>query len=62
MLDFTDGSVPIQEIMGSVDGLGRSHMPQSSQAHVLQLLSLCSEVQEPQLLIPCAATPGARMP
>ena len=31
-------------------GPGRSHMPQSNQAHVPQLLSLCSRTHETQLL------------
>ena len=46
----------------SILGLGRFHMPQSSQAHEPQLLSLCSRVQEPQLLSPRTATTGAHMP
>ena len=46
----------------SILGLGRFHMPQSSQAHKPQLLSLCSRVQEPQLLSPRTATTGAHMP
>ena len=41
---------------GSSPGLGRSHMPQSTQAHVPQLLSLRSRAHVPQLLSPCAAT------
>ena len=32
---------------------GRSHMPQSNQAHVPQLLGLCSRAREPRLLRPC---------
>ena len=36
----------------SVPGPGRSHMPQSTQAHVPQLLSLCSRAWELQLLRP----------
>ena len=42
--------------MGSIPDLGRSHMPQSNQARVPQLLRLCSRAQETQLLSPCAAT------
>ena len=34
----------------STPDLGRSHMPRSNSAHVLQPLSLCSRAQEPQLL------------
>ena len=42
--------------MGSIPDLGRSHMQQSSRAHVPQLLSLCSRAWEPQLLSLCVAT------
>ena len=37
---------------GSIPDLGRSHMPQSNSVCAWQLLSLCSGVQEPQLLKP----------
>ena len=40
---------------GSAPDLGRSHMPQSHQAHVPQLLSLCPRAQEPELLSSHAA-------
>ena len=40
------------EDMGLIPDLGRSHMMQSKQAHVPQLLSLCSRAREPQLLRP----------
>ena len=49
---------------GDVDsnpGLARSLMPQSNEAHALQLLSLCPRAQEPQLLSPCATTTKAHM-
>ena len=36
--------------MDSIPDPGRSHMFQSNQAHVLQLLSLCTTAWEPQLL------------
>ena len=42
--------------MGSIPGLGRSHMPRSNKARVPQLLSLRSRAREPQLLGPCATT------
>ena len=48
--------------LGSSPGPGRSHMPQSNEAHVPQLLSLRSRAQEPRLLSPCATTTEARMP
>ena len=38
--------------MGSSPGLGRSHMPQSNEARVPQLLSMHSRAREPQLLKP----------
>ena len=38
--------------VGSVPDLGRSPMPWNSEAHVSQLLSLCSRAQETQLLKP----------
>ena len=41
--------------MGSSPGLGRSHMPRSKEAHVLQLLSLHATATE-------ARTPRARAP
>ena len=47
---------------GSIPGPERSHMPQSNQARVPQLLSLCSRAHTPQLLSPCATTTEARMP
>ena len=47
---------------GSILGPGRSHMPQSNEAHVPQLLSLSSRAREPQLLSPRAATTEARAP
>ena len=37
---------------GLVADPGRSHMLQNHQTHARQLLSLCSRVQEPQLLKP----------
>ena len=37
---------------GSIPGLGRLHMPRSSEACGPQLLSLCSRAREPQLLKP----------
>ena len=47
---------------GSTPGPGRSYMPQSNKACVLQLLSLCSRARKLQLLSPCAseARPAAR--
>ena len=48
--------------MGSILGPGRSHMPQSGQACVPQLLSLCSTAWEQQLLSPHAATTEACVP
>ena len=54
---------------GLIPGLGRSQMQWSNQAHVPQLLSLCSGAREPQLLSPqllkfscpraCALKPAA---
>jgi len=38
--------------MGLIPGPGRSDMPQSNYAHVLQLLSLCSRALELELLKP----------
>ena len=40
--------------MGSIPGLGRSHMPWSNQACVPQLLSLWFSIWEPQPLSPQA--------
>ena len=48
--------------MGSIPGLGGSHMPQSTWAHAPQLLSLHSRAHVPQLLSPCATTTEARVP
>ena len=45
---------------GLIPGPGGSHMPRSSSARALQLLSLCSRAHEPQLLK--LAHSGARMP
>ena len=42
---------------GSVLDLGRSHMPRSNWTCAPQLLSLCSRVQEPQLLSPRVLEP-----
>ena len=47
---------------GSIPGLGRSHMPQSSKAHAPQLLSLRSRAREPQLLSPRATPTEAHVP
>ena len=47
---------------GSSPGPGRSHMLQSNEARVPQLLSLHSRAREPQLLSPCATTTEARAP
>ena len=41
---------------GSIPDLGGSHMPRSNQAHMLQLLSLCSRAHVPQLLKPVCPT------
>ena len=41
---------------GLIPGRGRSHMPWINEAHVPQLLSLCSGVQQLQLLSLHAAT------
>ena len=43
--------------MGSIPGLGRSHMPWSYEAHEPQLLSLCLRAWELQLLDPKALEP-----
>ena len=45
---------------GSIPGLGRFHMPQSSYICGLQLLSLCSRSHELQLPSLCAAAIEAR--
>ena len=42
--------------MGSIPGMGRSHMPWSSYARAPQLLSLGSRAWELQLLSPLATT------
>ena len=60
--DFSGGSVvrnlPVNAgDTGSIPGLGRSHMPQSNSAPVLQLLTLCSRVWEPQPLKPMCPRP-----
>ena len=47
---------------GSSPGPGSSHMPRSNEAHVPQLLSLCSRAHEPQLLSPHATTTEAHAP
>ena len=39
--------------MGSIPGPGRSYMSQSNQAHVPQLLRLCSRAQVPELTSLC---------
>ena len=48
--------------MGSIPRLGRSHVPQSSRACALQLLSLCSRAGEFHLLSPRATTTEACAP
>ena len=45
---------------GSSPGLRRSHVPGSNEAHVPQLLSLCSRAREPQLLKPTRLEPVLR--
>ena len=47
---------------GSSPGPGISHMPRSNEAHVPQLLSLCSRARKPQLLRPRATTTEACAP
>ena len=47
---------------GSRPGLGRSHMPQSNEARVPQLLSLHSRAREPQLPSLRATTTEAHVP
>ena len=46
--------------MGSSPGLGRSHMPQSNQAHVPQLLSLRATITE--ACVPRAHAPQQEKP
>ena len=59
MWDFPAGTV-VKNLpanardMGSIPDPGRSHMPQSNQAHAPQLLSLRSRAREPQLVSLCA--------
>ena len=48
--------------LGSGPGPGRSHMPQSSQAHAPQLPSLCSRAHELQPLSTHVTAPEARSP
>ena len=48
--------------MGSIPGLGRSHMPWSNKAHVPQLLSLHPRAFGPQLPSPLSATTEAHTP
>ena len=48
--------------VGSIPGLGRSHMPRSNEVRAPQLLSLCSRAREPQLLNQCVATTEACAP
>ena len=56
-LDFPGGTV-VRSLpdnagdMGSIPGLGGSHMPQSNQASAPQLLSQCSRACRPQRLKP----------
>ena len=45
---------------GSSPGPGRSHMPQSNEARVPQLLSPRSRAREPQLLKPACLEPVLR--
>ena len=47
---------------GSIPGLGRPNVPQSSYSHAPQLLSLCSQAQELQLLSPHATATEAHAP
>ena len=59
-MDFPDGLVVNNSPasagdMGSIPGLVKSHM-QSSEAHALQLRSLCSKAQEQRLLKPACPT------
>ena len=59
-MDFSGGRVvknlpASSEDMGSIPGPGKFHMPWITEAHVPQLLNLCSGVFEPQPLKPHAA-------
>ena len=54
--------LPVQDNVGSIPGLGRSHMPRSNKAHVPQLLRLRSRARKPQLPSPRAVTTEARVP
>ena len=62
ILGFPDGS-GVQNLpanagdTGSGPDLGKSHVPQSNEARVLQLLSLSSRAWEPQLLSPHTLEP-----
>ena len=47
--------------MGSVSGLGRSHLLRRNKAGAPQLLNLRPRVQEPQLLSPCAVATEAHV-
>ena len=46
--------------MGSIPGLGRSHMPRSNKVRAPQLLSLRSRARELQLLKPARLEPVLR--
>ena len=48
--------------LGLIPDPGRSHMPQSNQLHVPQLLSPCFRAQEPQLLSLRAVTAEGQVP
>ena len=66
-MDFPGGAVvknPPANVgdMGSIPGLGRSHVTRSNKAHAPQLLSLRSRAREPQLLSPHATTTEAHTP
>ena len=66
-MDFPGGSVvknppSSAEDMGSVLGLGRSHLPQSSQAHAPQLLSPCSATREVTTMRSLCASTRERPP
>ena len=67
--DFPEGTVdrnpPANEgDRGSIPGLGRSHMPRSNEACEPQLLSLCSQLENPLLIVTreslCAAVKTQR--
>ena len=47
---------------GLSPGLGKYHMPRTSEARAPQLLSLRSRASKPQLLSPCATTTEAHAP